>query len=122
MRLKAQLAPPLLALALVIASIIALSGALAGNASAQEVLAKPTGVSVADGTNPGEAVISWQNDTQTAYYRIGWVSIDDFRAITDSGNEWLDAFAFQDIKRPEHPTLRSSDCNQAQSTASSLVR
>ena len=57
----------------------------------------PAGVSVSDTDTPGDVTVSWQPVAGAAYYRIGWVALDDFHAVTGAGREWLDAFAFTDI-------------------------
>lgn len=57
----------------------------------------PSGVSVSDTNTPGDVTVSWQAVAGAAYYRIGWVALEDFHAVTGAGREWLDAFAFTDI-------------------------
>ena len=57
----------------------------------------PAGLSISDTDTPGDVTVSWQPVAGAAYYRIGWVALDDFYAVTDAGREWLDAFAFTDI-------------------------
>ena len=60
-------------------------------------LPAPTGVSVANGANPGEAVISWAPVAGAAFYRIAWIAAADAAAITANNGEWLGAFTFTDV-------------------------
>ena len=76
---------------------------------AQEVLAPPVDVSATDGHSAGEVVVRWTPIEGAAYYRIGWVAYDDYRAALDSGRDWLEAFVFVDAQnrdQSEHLVAR----------------
>ena len=45
-----------------------------------------------------------------AYYRIGWVNMETFRAVeAEGGREWLDVFAFQDVVNRSQTSQTLSD-------------
>ena len=92
-------------------TILALVVAAAGlmPASAQGLPAKPTGVTAADGAQPGEVTVSWQAVDGAALYRIGWVAFDDITAVQNAGRPWLDAFAFTDVTNYRQTTHRLKD-------------
>ena len=54
----------------------------------------PTGVTAANGGNPGEAVISWPPVAGAAFYRIAWIAAADAAAIAETGGAWLSAITF----------------------------
>ena len=82
------------------ASVLALVGlAVADNtAQAQANSLQPSNVQVVNGPNAGEAVVSWNAVTGAAYYRVGWVSVTNYLAVTDAGRDWQEAFYFVDLK------------------------
>ena len=91
-----------LGMAAVLAAIVGLSLALSpSGASAQAQGASPAApanVRAADGAAPGQAVVRWDAVADAAYYRIGWVNMETFRAVqAEGGREWLDVFAFLDV-------------------------
>ena len=91
-----------LGLAVVLAAIVGLSLALSPSgmqAQAQGTSpAAPANVRAANGAEPGQAVVRWDAVADAAYYRIGWVNMDTFRAVqAEGGREWLDVFAFHDV-------------------------
>ena len=91
-----------LGLAVVLAAVVGLSLALSPSgmqAQAQEASpAAPANVRAANGTTPGQAVVRWDAVAEAAYYRIGWVNMETFRAVeAEGGREWLDVFAFHDV-------------------------
>ena len=57
----------------------------------------PTGVTAANGANPGEAVISWQPVAGAAFYRIAWIAAADADEIAETGGDWLSAITFTDV-------------------------
>ena len=59
---------------------------------------QPTNVQAVNGPNAGEAVVSWNAVTSAAYYRVGWVSAPNYRAVTGAGRDWSEAFYFVDLK------------------------
>ena len=92
-----------LGLAVVLAAIVGLSLALSpsgmqAQAQAQAGPAAPANVRAANGAEPGQAVVMWDAVADAAYYRIGWVNMETFRAVqAEGGREWLDVFAFHDV-------------------------
>lgn len=84
-----------------VAIIIAIIALIAASdftpARAQNAPQAPTGITVANGAEPGQVVVSWQGGANARFYRIGWVAFDDIDTARDDGREWLDAFAFQDV-------------------------
>ena len=51
---------------------------------------------VANGSNPGEVVVSWDAETEASGYRVGWLAVPDFVANQDD-NRWQERFAYSDI-------------------------
>ena len=49
---------------------------------------------VANGSNPGEAVVSWDVVNGTTGYRVGWLAVSDYQAYPDT---WQERFAYSDI-------------------------
>ena len=94
-----------LGLAVVLAAIVGLSLALTPNAGGGGKVqaqgaspAAPANVRAANGVETGQAVVRWDAVADAGYYRIGWVNMETFQAVqAESGREWLDVFAFQDV-------------------------
>ena len=91
-----------LGLAAVLAAIVGLSLALSPSGASVQAQgaspAVPANVRAADGAEPGQAVVRWDAVADAAYYRIGWVNMETFRAVqAEGGREWLDVFAFHDV-------------------------
>ena len=93
-----------LGLAAVLSVVVGLSLALTPNAGGGKVQAQgaspaaPANVRAANGDTPGQAVVRWDAVADAAYYRIGWVNMETFRAVqAEGGREWLDVFAFHDV-------------------------
>ena len=92
----------LLILVLIIAAVffggITICIVQTARAWANDGLALPANVQVVDGANPGEVTISWDAAAGAAFYRIGWVNMDDYRAVrAEEGRQWLDVFSFRDV-------------------------
>ena len=89
-----------LALAVTI-SVLALvfwgGGGTAYVADPNSGFAAPTNVRAVDGAETGTAIVSWDAVAGASFYRIGWVSADDFAAVQAEGRHWLDAFVFSDV-------------------------
>ena len=71
-------------------------------ARSQSSLPAPSNVSVANGNNPGEVVVSWDEVNGAAFYRVGWVALDDYdtlpaRELWPYEDFWLEVFRFVDI-------------------------
>ena len=90
-----------LGLAAVLAGVVGLSLGLSSNgAQAQEPAgpAAPANVGAENSAVPGLVVVWWDAVADAAYYRIGWVNMETFRAVQAEGErEWLDVFAFRDV-------------------------
>ena len=88
-----------LGLVAVLAAVIGLSlGVSPNEAQAQSGPAAPVNVRAANGDTPGQAVVRWDAVADAAYYRVGWVNMETFRAVeAEGGREWLDVFAFHDV-------------------------
>ena len=90
-----------LGLAAVLAAVVGLTLALSPNgaeAQGQASTAPPANVRAANGNAPGQALVTWNAVADAAYYRIGWVNMETFRAVQAEGErEWLDVFAFHDV-------------------------
>ena len=90
-----------LGLAAVLAAVVGLSLALSPNgaqAQGQASPAVPANVRAANGNAPGQAVVRWNAVADAAYYRIGWVNMETYRAVrAESGRQWLDVFSFRDV-------------------------
>jgi len=88
-----------LGLAAILAAVIGLSlGVSPNEAQAQSGPAAPANVRAANGDTPGQVVVRWDAVVEAAYYRIGWVNMETFRAVqAEGGREWLDVFAFHDV-------------------------
>ena len=71
-------------------------------AIAQAPHSVPTDIAAANGENPGEVNLTWEGVPGTNYYRIGWIAESDYRA---AGDDWLERFAFVDIKSASSYTL-----------------
>ena len=90
-----------LGLVVVLAGVVGLSLALLSNgaqAQGQAGPAAPANVRAVNGAETGQAVVWWDAVDAAAFYRIGWVNMETFRAVqAEGGREWLDVFAFQDV-------------------------
>ena len=60
---------------------------------------RTSNVSVRNGANPGEAIVSWDPVPGATYYRIGYVNMEaDYPiAKASTSGEWQGAFRFQDV-------------------------
>lgn len=54
-------------------------------------------MSVANGPNTGEAVLSWTAVANAYRYRIGWMANDDYVAARAGGRPWIEEFRYSDI-------------------------
>ena len=94
-----------LGLAAVLTAVVGLSLTLSPNAGGGGKVqaqgaspAAPANVRAANGTEAGQAVVRWDAVAEATYYRIGWVSMDEYRAVqAEEGRQWLDVFDFRDV-------------------------
>ena len=75
-------------------------------ARGQSSVPAPSNVSVANGNNLGEVVVSWDEVNGAAFYRVGWVALDDYFALPAQElwpyeDFWLEVFRFIDIGNRE---------------------
>ena len=66
----------------------------------------PTGnISVTDGINSGEVVISWDAVPEATYYRIGYVNMVKDYPLAKASNtgEWIEAFVYVDVNALNTP-------------------
>ena len=92
-----------LASAIIVPVLAALAFAVAAFAhSLPPTPAAPDSVSVQDGVNTGEVIVSWNAVPEAAYYRIGWVAAPDYEVAAAEGKDWLEAFRFTDILNDGH--------------------
>ena len=56
-------------------------------------------ISVRDGANPGEVIISWDAVPQATYYRIGYVNMETDYPLAEASTtgEWIEAFVYVDV-------------------------
>lgn len=52
---------------------------------------------MANGSNTGEAVLSWTAVANADSYRIGWMAHDDYTAALAAGQAWIEEFRYSDI-------------------------
>ena len=86
-----------LAALLLAAAVVAASLVPAGAHDDTAPPAAPANARVADGETAGTVVMAWDTVDGAAFYRIGWVAMDDIPAVRAEGREWLDAFVFADV-------------------------
>ena len=56
-------------------------------------LPAPARVAAVNGSNPGEAVISWHPVDGAAFYRLAWIAAADAAAITKNDGDWMESIA-----------------------------
>ena len=81
------------AIAVIALSIVVSTGAwfaLGNTADAQGGIPAPVNVQVADGENPGEAVITWDAATGASGYTVRWVGLEALWDAHLSGTNWYD--------------------------------
>ena len=86
-------------LAALLLAVVAVAAGLAPAGAHDDVAppAAPANARVADGATVGAVVMAWDAVDGAAFYRIGWVAMDDIPAARAEGREWLDAFVFADV-------------------------
>ena len=87
----------LVALTVLVLLVITAAVSSRDTAEASDVWPGPDGVTIADGMNPGEAVLTWSTVEEAAYYRIGWVAGSEYQARADGGADWQEGFVFADV-------------------------
>ena len=84
------------AVVLLLVAVLAVAGA--GVASAQTALSAPVNIRAVDGANTGEARLTWNAARGASQYRVGWINMNDFRRTQQTGEPWLERFAFVNIR------------------------
>ena len=82
---------------LLVTMVLVAVGSGVSTASAQGSLQTPTNVTVRNGANPGEVIMTWRSVPNANFYRVGWVAYDDYQAEIAAGRTWLEAFTFVDV-------------------------
>ena len=65
------------------------------SAIAQTALPHPDNIRAVNGTEIGDAVVTWDPVGGAKFYRIGWISISDFHA---AGAAWREQFRFSEVE------------------------
>ena len=81
----------------------------------------PAGLSISDTDTPGDVTVSWQPVAGAAYYRIGWVALDDFHAITEPAVSGWTPSPLRTSPTGAKLHTPSADCGRGRSTPSSLA-
>ena len=77
---------------LVLAVVWSLAIGNATPAEAQSPPNDPISVPIVLETNAGEVSVTWQSVDGANFYRIGWLSVEDYSAALAEGTDWLEAF------------------------------
>ena len=78
-----------------IVAILASVLSIPTSAIAQTALPHPDNIRAVNGTEIGDAVVTWDPVAGAKFYRIGWLSITDFHA---SGAAWREQFRFSEVE------------------------
>ena len=89
LRLMATIMP--VAIVAILASVLSTPT----SAIAQTALPHPDNIRAVNGTEIGDAVVTWDPVAGAKFYRIGWLSITDFHA---SGAAWREQFRFSEVE------------------------
>lgn len=67
-------------------------------ARGQSSLPAPNNVGAANGSNLGEANVSWSTVAGATFYRIGWMADEDYRAaLAEPDGEWAKEFRYSNV-------------------------
>ena len=67
-------------------------------------LVAPTSLSAVNGSNLGEANLSWEAVEGATYYRIGWMADEDYqRALSEPNGEWRKEIRYSNIVSRSQP-------------------
>ena len=89
LRLMATIMP--VAIVAILASVLSTPT----SAIAQTALPHPDNIRAVNGSEIGDAVVTWDPVAGAKFYRIGWLSITDFHA---SGAAWREQFRFSEVE------------------------
>ena len=93
---------------LLIVAVLVISSAYAGSVSPTTAQTGPpptSNITVREGTNAGEIVVSWDEVPAATHYRIGYVNmeVDYHFAKASCTGEWIEAFVYVDVNARNIP-------------------
>ena len=94
----------LLIVATLTASIFVLADVVGVGNTAHAQAGTPSNVSVTNGANPGEVVVSWDAVAGASEYRVGWLAVPDYQANIDN-DRWRERFAYSDVNASSSYTV-----------------
>ena len=101
-RRRARVSFPLISIAVAIC-LMAIGGA-DNIARAQSSLPPPTGLSAVNGSELGEANLTWDAVEGATYYRVGWLAEEDYRrALSEPNGEWRKEIRYSNIVNRGQP-------------------
>ena len=94
----------LLIVATLTASFFVLADVVGVDNTAHAQAGTPSNVSVTNGANPGEVVVSWDAVAGASEYRVGWLAVPDYQANIDN-DRWRERFAYSDVNASSSYTV-----------------
>ena len=94
----------LLIVATLTASLFVLADVVGVDNTAHAQAGTPSNVSVTNGANPGEVVVSWDAVAGASEYRVGWLAVPDYQANIDN-DRWRERFAYSDVNASSSYTV-----------------
>ena len=97
---------------LFIVAILVISSTYVGSVSPTKAQTGPpptSNITVRDGANAGEIIVSWVAVPAATHYRIGYVNMEvDYHLVTEGSctmepDDWIQAFVYVDVKAPNIP-------------------
>ena len=93
---------------LFIVAVLVISSTYAGSVSPTKAQAGPpptSNITVRDGANAGEIIVSWVAVPAATHYRIGYVNMEtDYHlAKASCTGEWIEAFVYVDVNAENIP-------------------
>ena len=97
---------------LFIVAVLVISSSYVGSVSPTKAQTGPpptSNITVGDGANAGEIIVSWVAVPAATHYRIGYVNMEvDFHLVTEGSctmepDDWIQAFVYVDVKAPNIP-------------------
>ena len=86
----------LLSVATLTAAIFALADVVGVDNTAHAQAGVPSNVIATNGSNPGEAVVSWDPVAGASEHRVGWLAVPDYQANI-ANDRWRERFAYSDV-------------------------
>ena len=103
---------PRFVIPLFIVAVLVILSTYAGSVSPTNAQTGPpptSNITVRDGTNAGEIIVSWVAVPAATHYRIGYVNMEvDYHLVTEGSctmepDDWIQAFVYVDVKAPNIP-------------------